>query len=240
MQTLTESQAAFLENQKQDQRYTQALADLIQERQQREASLASLAESIKALEQEARGKQQQLTERYRLRAAFFKLAFLVPVFLLLSFLFIKFRAGTYGPLVWAAFIAAFVKIASVAHEYFPRQYFKYIAILVVMAIVLRLLVYLIRMIAVPKRDLLIKQYQQFYDRHLCPICTKPIKTGPLRYAGDRKRAAVIPSAPADCEPQAYTCPACGTSLYRACSDCGKIRHTLLPYCEHCGAEGLPD
>lgn len=237
MQTLQESQAAFLDNQQRDQRYTQEISGLIQQRQQKEDALSLASEKIKTLEADAREELNRLREKYRLRAALMKLSFLVPVFLLLSFVFMKYRMSAYGPLVWAAFVAAFVKIASVAHQYFPREYFKYIAILVVIAIVLRLLVYLIRMIAVPKRDLLIKQYQQFYDKHLCPICTKPIKTGPLRYAGWKKKAAVVAASSSDSyEPQPYTCPSCGTRLYGGCSACGNIRHVMLPYCEHCGAE----
>jgi len=237
MQTLQESQAAFLENQKRDQQYSQEMAALIQERQQKEDALASVSEEIKSLETEARKKQNGLLEKARLRAALLKLSFLVPVFVAVSFLFMKYRAAAYGPLVWAAFVAAFVKIASVAHQYFPREYFKYIAILVIIAIVLRMLVYLIRMIAAPKKDLLIRQYQQFYDRHLCPICTKPIKTGPLRYTGPKKKSAVVTAAGvASYEQQPYTCPSCGTNLYGKCGNCGSVRHTMLPYCEHCGAE----
>jgi predicted RNA-binding Zn-ribbon protein involved in translation (DUF1610 family) len=93
------------------------------------------------------------------------------------------------------------------------------------------------LIVAPKKDLLIKQYQQFYDKHRCPICTKPIKAGPLRYAGWKKKTMVV--APAGTEidkQQAYTCPSCGTNLYDKCEKCDNIRHTLLPYCEHCGDE----
>ena len=93
------------------------------------------------------------------------------------------------------------------------------------------------MIVAPKKDLLIKQYQQFYDKHLCPVCTKPIKVGPLRYAGWKKKATVLAAQGAEIQKQeAYTCPSCGTNLYDKCGSCGNIRHTLLPYCEHCGTE----
>ncbi|MFC1652691.1 hypothetical protein ACFL3F_03120 [Planctomycetota bacterium] len=237
MQTLQESQAAFLENQKQDQQYTQEISTLIQQRQQKEDALSTISEKIRSFESNARDEHKRLGEKYRLRAAFLKLTFLVPVFLVVSFLFMKYRMASYRPLVWSAFVAAFIKIASVAHQYFPKQYFKYIAILVVITIVLRLLVYLIRMIVVPKKELLIRQYQQFYDRHLCPVCAKPIKTGPLRYAGSKKKPVVFAAHGAEAyEQQSYTCPSCGTNLYCKCSSCGKIRHSVLPYCEHCGTE----
>ncbi len=237
VRTLQESQTEFLKNQKQDQQYTQEISGLIEQRQQKEDELSAVSEQIKSLEDDAREKQTKLWEKFRLRVAILKLSFLVPVFLVVSFLFMKYRTGAYWPLVWAGFIAAFIKIAFVAHEYFPSEYFKYIALLVVIAIVLRILVYLIRLIVAPKKDLLIKQYQQFYDKHLCPVCTKPIKAGPLRYANWKKKATVMASPGAEMDKQqTYTCPSCGTGLYDKCDQCGGIRHTLLPYCEHCGAE----
>jgi chaperonin cofactor prefoldin len=237
VQTLQESQAAFLENQKKDQQFTQDISVLIEQRQQKEDALLDIKENIKTLEDDAHEKNDELWKKYRFKVAVFKLSFLVPVFLVISFLFIKFRAGSYWPLVWAAFVACFIKIALVAHEYFPANYFKYIAILVVLAIVLRMLVYLIRMIIAPKKDLLIKQYQQYYDKYLCPVCTKPIKAGPLRYAHWKKKATVLAPQGTDLDQQqSYTCPSCGTNLYDKCGSCGKIRHTLLPYCEHCGSE----
>jgi predicted RNA-binding Zn-ribbon protein involved in translation (DUF1610 family) len=150
----------------------------------------------------------------------------------------KFRTGAYWPLVWAAFLAVFVKIALVAHEYFPSKYFKYIALLVVIGIVVRFLVYLIRMIVAPKKDLLIKQYQQHYDKCICPVCSKPIRTGPLRYIGGlhRKARVLAGQGAPSVEQEAYTCPSCGTNLYDKCDKCGGIRHALLPYCEHCGSQ----
>ncbi|MHC4525491.1 MAG: hypothetical protein ACYSU8_08155, partial [Planctomycetota bacterium] len=237
VKTLQESQAAFLDNQKKDQQFTQDISGLVQLRQQKEDELTAVSEKIKILEEDAREKQDKLWGKYRMKVAVLKLSFLVPVFLVVSFLFIKYRTSAYWPLVWSTFIASFIKIALVAHKYFPTNYFKYIALMVVIAIVLRLLVYLIRLIVAPKKDLLVKQYQQFYDKHLCPVCTKPIKTGPLRYAGWKKKTTVIaPQGTEIDKQQVYTCPSCGTNLYEKCGSCGKIRHTLLPYCEHCGAE----
>lgn len=235
--TLKESQTAFLENQKKDQQFTQDILVLVEQRQQKEDELSNISEMIRTLEADAREKQDTLWKKYRFKVAVLKLLFLVPVFLVVSFLFMRYRTGPYWPLVWSAFIAAFVKIAFVAHQYFPREYFKYIALLVIIAIVLRFLIYLIKLIIAPKKDLLIKQYQQYYDKYLCPVCTKPIKAGPLRYAYWKKKATVLAPQGTDlAQQQPYTCPSCGTNLYDKCDRCGKIRHTLLPYCEHCGTE----
>jgi predicted RNA-binding Zn-ribbon protein involved in translation (DUF1610 family) len=53
-----------------------------------------------------------------------------------------------------------------------------------------------------------------------------------------KKKALIFADPAkeSTQPEPYTCPSCGTSLYAKCEKCGQIRHTLLPYCEHCGTQ----
>lgn len=235
--TLKESQTAFLGNQKEDLKFTQEIGVLIAQQQEKGLLLSEITETIEVHEKAAQEEYRALNEKHRLKVAILKLAFLVPVFLVMSFVFMKYRTSPYWPLAWAAFIAAFIKVAFVAHEYFPTEYFKYIALLVVIAIVLRILIYLIRLIVAPKKDLLIKQYQQFYDKHLCPVCTKPIKAGPLRYANWKKKATVLAAPGTEMDKQqAYTCPSCGTGLYDKCDQCGGIRHSLLPYCEHCGTE----
>jgi len=236
-QTLDEKEAKFLESQQKDLEYTEQISVLIEQRQQTDDELTTVSEQIKTSEEQAREKEKELWEKFRFRVAVMKLSFLVPVFLAASFLFMKYRSSAYWPLVWAGFLAAFIKIGLVAHKYFPEEYFKYIAWIVITGIVVRILVYLIKLIVAPKKDLLIKQYQQFYDKHQCPVCTKPIKTGPLRYADKKKKAAMLLAQGADIDKQqAYTCPSCGTNLYDKCGNCGNIRHMLLPYCEHCGAE----
>lgn len=231
VQTLKNSQAAFLENQQKYQQFNQELAKSTEQMREKEDTLSSVNRQIAE-------QQEPADAKYKLRNAIVKLGLLVPIFLVLSFLFMKFRASPYWPLVWSTFIAAFIKIAFVANEYFDEEYFKYIALLVILAIVLRLLIHLIRMIIAPKKDLLIKQYQQLYDKCLCPVCTKPIRTGPLRYIGGlRKKSPLQVASDTDVsKQQVYTCPSCGSGLYHKCEKCDNIRHTLLPYCEHCGTE----
>lgn len=234
--TLQESQSVFLDNQKKYQETNQKISQLKQQQWGMETELTKVNDQIQKKEQEAQKQLDKLWQRHRLKMAAFKLAFLLPVFLVLSFFFLKYRTSAWWPLVWAAFLAAFVKIAFVAHEYFPSRYFKYIAILVLLAIVLRMLVYLIKMIISPKKDLLIRQYQEHYDKYLCPVCSKPIRIGPLRYLGGLKKKQTLSPLPAAeiSVQEPYTCPSCGTNLYDKCEKCGRIRHTLLPHCEHCG------
>ncbi len=237
-QTLQEAQSAFLDNQTRNQQFNKQISDLTLARQEKQAELTDLAEQIKTLEEDFFKELNKLEKKHKWKVAAIKLAVLLPVLLVASFLFMKYRTGDYWPLVWAVFVASFIKVVVIAHRYMPPLYFKYIVVLVLLAVVLRLLIYLIKMIIAPKKDLLIKQYQQLYDKCLCPVCSKPIRTGPLRYIGGMKKKSPIQVGGSEslAVQQSYTCPSCGTGLYHKCDNCGSIRHTLLPYCEHCGSE----
>jgi len=123
------------------------------------------------------------------------------------------------------------------HEYFPTEYFKYILIVALLLAVARVLIYFIRTIAFPKRQWLVTQYREAYERFLCPICEYPIRTGPRRFLFWTRRTVKKLAVRGDhSEEEAYTCPSCGSGLFEACPSCGKIRHTLLPHCSHCGSE----
>jgi predicted RNA-binding Zn-ribbon protein involved in translation (DUF1610 family) len=115
-------------------------------------------------------------------------------------------------------------------------------ILACLAVVLRVLVYLLKMIAFPKRDWLLKQYREAYEAFLCPICDFPIRRGPLKYMFWSRRSirkVRIPPLPQAEAEEPYTCPMCGYALFEKCPTCQAIRHSLLPACEKCGAEKSP-
>jgi len=236
--TLQKSQDAFLDKQKQAEQYIQQVTDLTTRKQETEDKLTAVGEKIKLSERDAQVELQQLEKQHIWKIAAIQLGILVPISLVISWLFMKYRTSTYWAIVWAAFIAVFIKLLLVVNDVFPKPYFKYIVLLVILAIVIRILIYLIRMIIAPKKELLIRQYQQDYDKHICPICSKPIRIGLLRYAGGlRKKTTLVLGQEKDAlAGQVYTCPSCGTNLYDKCDSCGQIRHTLLPYCEHCGKE----
>ena len=237
-QILMESQTIFLENQRQYQALNQKIAELTKQQRLQERELAGVSNEIKKQEKTANEEHRKLMNRHRLKVAVLKLAVLVPIFLISAWFFIKKRSKTYGPIIYALFIAIFLKISFVAHEYFPRRYFKYIAILVIIGIVLKLLVYLLKRVTSPKKVWLVKQRQEAYDKNVCPICGKPIRIGPLRYtAGGKGKGLVLTGQGAEAFKQhVYTCPSCGTELYEKCDKCNEIRHSLLPFCEHCGNE----
>lgn len=237
-QTLQESQTTFLENQKKYRAYNDEISVLTRQQRQLEEQLAGVSMRVQAQEGNARTEFSQLMARHRMKIGMVKLAVLLPIFLVTACFFMIKRTGPYWPVVYAAFVSAFIKVAQVAFDYFPRKYFKYIAIMVLIGIVLWILVWLIRRIIAPRKDWLMKQYQQAYDKWVCPVCSKPIRTGPLRWLAGAKRKTVIAGAQGaeSAKQPRYTCPSCGTGLFDKCDECKEVRHTLLPYCEHCGAQ----
>ncbi len=237
-QRLVESQALFLENQKQYLALNTEIAGLTSQQHQLERELASVSGQINEQRTSARNEYNKIMSKHRLKVAALKLAVIVPIFLISAWFFIKKRSGMFGPIIYATFIAVFIRISLVVYEYFPRRYFKYIALLVIIAVVLRLLLYLLKRIAAPKKDWILKHHQEAYDKGICPICGKPIRIGPLRYAiGHKRRGLVLAGQGGQvCKQELYTCPSCGTELYEKCDKCGDIRHSLLPFCEHCGNE----
>ena len=238
-QALAEAQRLFLDNQRQYQQLNEEVARLSTESRQLEDRRRELDQRINAERGPIDARYQQLLERHDLRVAAVKLAVLLPLVLLAVFLFVKGRRGLYAPLIHAFGIAVLVRVGLVMHEYFPSRYFKYILILVSLAVVAWVLVHLLRTIAFPRRDWLLKRYREAYERFACPVCDYPIRRGPLRYLlwtrRSLKKIAALADPAGDTD-EPYTCPSCGTRLYEECDVCHGTRHSLLPACEKCGTE----
>jgi hypothetical protein len=236
---LADSEELFLSNQKQYQQLNEELATLAGE-------LRTVQEETRTLEKTLELKRQPifqefgaLVRKHDLKVAATRLAALTPMLILAFFLFVKHRSGTYGPLVYGFGAAVLLKAVMVIHEHFPSQYFKYILILTCLIAVVRILVYLLRMIAFPNHDWLLKRYREAYEAFFCPICDYPIRSGPLKYLYWSRRSLrklQIPAPSTSDVEQAYTCPNCATKLFEECPVCHSIRHSLLPACEKCGSE----
>lgn len=230
--TLSKSQTRFLEDQQKTQDINQTIAALTIEKQQLEKQIASLDKQINEQRKLAGEQYYKLRKKHQLKVASLKLAVLLPLLVIAAWFMLKKRTGTFGPLVYAAFLAIFLQVATVVHAHFPTEYFKYIALIVIIAVVLKFLIYLLKNLAAPKKDFLIKQYQQSYDKGACPICAKPIHFAPLAFVPKKSKHAPAPQP----QPTQYTCPSCGTNIYEKCQSCDTLRHSLLPFCKNCGNE----
>lgn len=196
-------------------------------------------------EQEEPAREDFVSRRraHQFKVASLKLLFIVPLCAASAWLFFRKRESPYRSIFLAILFATFWKVGVVMFDYFPREFFKYIAIVAAIGMVLWFLIWLLRNAAKPNRELLLKRYREAYRDHSCPICAYPIARGPLRYALWTRKGPRIASvsgqavaAGGEAEGSPYACPSCGTTLFSVCASCGKLRHSLLPYCEHCSDE----
>ncbi len=234
---LTASLNHFLESQKKYQELNAKISELTGQKRVLEDERRVIERQIHQQRIPAQEEFSKLSSRHRLKLAFFQLLILVPLLLIAVFLIIKKRSGIYFPFFLAFGGATLVKVGFVIHEYFPTRYFKYILIIALLLAIGRLLIHLIRTVAFPKAQWRVKQYREAYERFLCPVCEYPIRIGPRRFLYWTRRTVnkVIPQTDQTGE-EVYTCPSCGTALFEECSSCQEIKHSLLPHCQHCGAE----
>lgn len=238
-QALAESEAQFLDNQRAFQAANSVIAQLSEEMRQVDQDLSALNKQLDELRKPLRETFNKEREKHLWRLAAIKLAAVVPLLFLTGAVALRKRGSAYAPMANAVFCALFWTTGDVMYQCFPREYFKYIAIGAALAVVLVFLFYLIRMISAPKREWVLKQRREAYNQRRCPTCGFPIQRGPLKDVVWSRRGPrgllPIPQTQAAGVPEAYTCPACGEPLFVSCPQCAKIRHALLPYCEHCGA-----
>ena len=228
----------FLESQKAYQELNKQVTDLTNEKLRLEGQQRQVERQLADQREPAEEEYDRALESHRMRLAFVQLAVLVPLLLVAGYLVVRKRTSIYFSLFLALGGATLFKVALVLHEYFPSRYFKYVFILALLAVVVRFLIYLIRIVAYPKIDWLLKQYREAYERFMCPVCEYPIRIGPRRFLYWTRRTVhkVLPQTDASHEMEQYTCPSCGTRLLEECPACRKVRHSLLGHCVHCGAE----
>jgi hypothetical protein len=237
--TVAQSESLFITNQARYQSLNEELEKRGEEQRGLEASKSAVDARLTVQRERAQKKLEALNRSHRLRLAALQLLVLIPILFAAAWILYRWRTTIYAPLLYALGLAVLVKVLLVIHEYFPTPYFKYILLLASLALVVRVLVYLLQATKHPRAAALIKQYRDAYERFLCPICEYPIRRGPLRYAfwtrrSIRKLAAATMASPAAEEP--YVCPSCGTRLFGPCEHCSNVRHELLPFCTQCGRE----
>ena len=240
--TLAEAQQRFLDSQAAYEAANARITTANEQLYSLGREVADVNATIREQQEPARDAYDDLNRAHRFRVASFKLAFIVPLFLLSAWGFARQKQSPYRPILLALLSASFWKLGVVMHEHFPREFFKYIAIVAAIVIVLGFLVWVVRKASRPDAELLIARYREAYRSHLCPACAHPIARGPLRFAvWTRKGPRLASGAPVGHDegvaPETpYSCPSCGTTLFEPCGSCGAARHALLPFCEGCGDE----
>ncbi len=215
----------------------ETITSLNDERHQLNQSIASIDAELQQFRQKAQTEKHDKQRSHDLKIASLKLALVVPLLLLSAWLVKKKRGSIYQPFNGAALAATFWMVWLVMWDHFPRDYFKYIAILAAIGILGAFLAWALRSSARPRKAALLKRHREAYQNHRCPVCDFPIFRGAFRQAVWTKRGPWLPGvAPGQAESSRYTCPSCGEALFDQCGDCGEVTQTLLPYCSACGRE----
>ena len=203
-------------------------------------SIAALKKRMQEREEAIGREYQEALRRQEIRSTWLRLGFLLPLVAGGTFLLARRRESLYRMIYASTVVALYVRTIQVIHERFPTRHFKYVVTACLLGLVGWAFVWLIRRLAKPKLDLLLKQYRQAYEHFLCPVCEYPIRRGPRKHLYWTRRtvhkvALAAAEGASEGEGQPYACPSCGTVLFEKCAACGAIRHSLLPACEGCGA-----
>ena len=176
--------------------------------------LASVKNTVRNTRLKTDREHRAASREHRLVAGAWKLALIVPVFLLGAFVRRRKSSSIYRPILTAFAMAGFFQLAVVMFDHFPEGFMKYIAIGTANLVVMITTVRMLRSAASPRPELQHKQRSEAYEKGNCPVCSYNIPT----QRGDT-----------------LICPSCGTGLFEPCGSCSNSRHSLLPYCTHCGA-----
>ncbi|RMH11714.1 MAG: hypothetical protein D6698_16005 [Gammaproteobacteria bacterium] len=235
---LADSQRLFLANQKDYQSLNERISELTEQLATLEADQRELEKELAEARRPLQEEYNRLWRRHKWYVAGMKLAVLIPLLSVTMILFLKLRSSVYAVIAYALGTAVVIRVGLVMHEYFPADFFKYILIGACLLVVLRVLFYLIGMLAKPQREWLLKQYREAYETFTCPACTFPIRRGPMKFVyWNRRSAKRLTSnqlASSETYDEPYTCPACATRVYEKCEKCDSTRPSMLPACPNCG------
>ena len=235
---LTEAQSIFLSNQRQFQNLNIKIVSLQEKLRKLNTDNQQLESEIEQAKIPIQKEFQLQAEEHRLQVAMLLTGIMIPLLILVWMLVRIMRAGEYRFLSYALAGATSIRFVQLMFEYFPLEIFKYLMILAGILVVIYILIRLIKMMNHPQKEWLLKQYREAYEKFRCPECDYPIRMGPLRFAafgrrGINQRFPFITNEN-DSKLEPYTCPVCSTRLFDKCSECGNIRHSLLPVCSECG------
>jgi hypothetical protein len=170
-----------------------------------------------------------------------QLIVLIPLLLITVYLLKTYGKSVYRPMILAAGIAIFFKIAIVMHDYFPSNLFKYLLILALIYVIAQVLISKLRMISAPNPPWLEGQYREAYQKNQCPVCEFSIKPGISKFfSSEEKNYTPLSDHSYLDQVDNYTCPSCGKLLFEQCTQCSHLRYSLLGYCDFCGVKKEED
>lgn len=234
---LEESQQLFLRSQKASLELQATLAENAQQRIRLQGESRDVQEQLDQQRQTANQEWLRQSKRHQFWLAVAQVSLLIPLMVAAGWLFLRARGKTWMPFAQAFGAAVLVKMLVTLHSYFPVDLLIYPLVGTGLVIVGATLWYLIRALAKPQVNWLLKQYQERYRAFLCPVCEFPIRRGPMRFLYWNRKSIGrlnVGSSETESTNEPYTCPCCATKVYEECPKCHATRHSLLPACETCG------
>ncbi|MCC9609318.1 hypothetical protein LOC68_05820 [Blastopirellula sp. JC732] len=234
---LEDSQRLFLRSQNASLELQAKLTENAQQRIRLQGEVRAVKEEIQTKQTAANQEWTRLYRRHQFWLALGQIGLLIPLMLLAGWALMKGRGKTWAPFAQAFGAAVLLKALVTLHSYFPVDLLIYPLVGTGLVIVATVLWYLIRSLAKPQINWLLKQYQERYQAFLCPVCEYPIRRGPMRFLfWNRKSIArlAVSASETEASNEPYTCPCCATKVFEECPKCHATRHSLLPACESCG------
>lgn len=236
-QNLANATNLYLDSQQKFQNLNRSITDANAQAQQLQTRIDSIDSTLRKQSEQAYGVYNSQLTRHNLKLAAIQLVILLPLLIITAYFFQKYRHSIYRSMIMAVGAAIILKIILVMHQHFPARFFKYLLILALLYLVVRALKAMLHMVVAPQTNWLMKQYREAYQRLQCAICQYPIQPGIFKF--------FLPQTPKDQElanvsylenVDTYSCPSCGEHLFEKCGQCQHTRHSLLIYCDHCGAK----
>lgn len=227
----------YLDYQKQFQDLNSSITKDNLEAQQLQNKIKEVNDKLVKQNEQAEKEYNELWVKHNWAMAGLQLIILIPLLLVSALLYRKYKTTIYRAMILAVGIAVFLKISIVMHQYFPSYLFNYLLILILIALTIQTLISMLRMVNSPKPAWLQKQYQEAYQKAQCPECQFSIKPSVSKlFYPDAKGNLPVANYSYLETVDKYTCPSCGVLLFEKCSDCSHLRHSLLGYCDNCGAK----
>ena len=147
----------------------ETITTLNSERHQLNQSIEANGKELSEFENKASTEYNAAFRSHQLKIAALKLAVVVPLLFFSAWLVRRKRGSMYQPFHWAALCSTFWMTWLVMWDHFPRDFFKYIAILAAILILGAFLVWAIRSATRPRRDIVIRRHREAYQNHRCPV-----------------------------------------------------------------------
>ena len=164
-QAMENARSRFYTAQDEYESANETITTLNDERHQLKQSIASIDAELRQFKNKSQAEYNDARRSHDLKIASLKLAFVVPLLLLAAWLVKKKRGSIYQPFNWAALVATFWMVWLVMRDHFPRDFFKYIAILAAIGILGAFLIWAIRSSARPRKATLLKRHREAYQNH---------------------------------------------------------------------------